>query len=37
MGTLVHVAKAVFPGPVVDFLAWALVGYESVLGSFKGR
>lgn len=37
MGCLVHLSKGLFPGPMLDFLAWFLVGYESVLGNFKGR
>ena len=37
MGVLIHLAKSLFPGPMVDYLAWLLVGYESMLGNFKGR
>jgi len=37
MGCLVHLCKGTLPGAMVDFLAWMLVGYESVLGGFKGR
>ena len=37
MGTLIHMVKGLFPGPVVDSLSWLLVGYESMLGNFKGR
>ena len=37
MGTLIHLSKALFPSCVVDYLAWILVGYESILGNYKGR
>ena len=37
MGTLIHLAKALFPSCTVDYLSWILVGYESILGNFKGR
>jgi hypothetical protein len=37
MGTLIHLAKALFPSVTVDILAWILVGYESIIGNFKGR
>jgi len=37
MGFLSHLCKALFPAPIVDFLCWLLLGYESIIGNFKGR
>ena len=37
MGVACHLAKALFPSSAVDYLEWILVGYESMLGNFKGR
>lgn len=37
MGCLIHLAKAMFTSSVLDILSWILVGYESIIGNFKGR
>lgn len=37
MGVACHLAKGFFSSSVVDVLEWLLVGYESMVGNFKGR
>lgn len=37
MGVACHLAKGLFSSNIVDILEYILVGYESMLGNYKGR
>ena len=37
MGVLAHLGKGILPSPAQDFLAYIVLGYESIIGNYKGH